>query len=159
MKTNNPPDSQLCHDRWKPYHNLMACGPIVAGFVLPYIIYSLFDSEYITYLMKETDELAISVAGSFICSIPFFVVAHFTRRDRESNISFKNGLTNLAVRFLPVFMLYAFFLFDVARSAALRLPGASTAGIGILLFQPVAVLFVFVVNWILKEKNKTNNET
>lgn len=158
MTTNNSIISPASHDRWKPYYNLMLWSPIIAGFLLPYVINSLFDSAYITDLIKDTDELGISVVGALVCSIPFFSVACFTRKDKESNIALKKGLTNLAIRFLPVFMLYAFVLFNVARSAALRLPGASTAPIAILLIQPIAVLLVFVVNWILRQVTRKDDK-
>jgi len=84
--------------------------------------------------------------GALLCDIPFFIIAFFGKIDKERSITFKRRVRNLTVRFLPVFGLYALLLFAIARAAALRLPGASTAPIALLIFPPVGVLLVFIMN-------------
>ncbi len=141
---------------WTPYAKWMIWGPVVTGFLLPFLINSLHEPAFLIDLAKESDELLIMSFGAFLCDIPFFLVARFTMGDRDRRLPLKKGLRNLAIRFVPVLVLYAFVLYDVARSSALRLPGASTAPIAILFIQPVEILLVFLTNCILRRV--TDNE-
>jgi hypothetical protein len=137
-------------DRGSLYDKLLVWGPVIAGFLLPYTIYTLFNPSFLLDLAKTPDEFVIMSIGAIISDIPFFVVAFFANSDKNRKYTLRKRINNTAIRFLPVFGIYAFLLYDVARAAALRLPGASTAPIAILIFLPIAVLLVFVLQWITK---------
>ena len=101
-------------------------------------------------MARTPDEFVIMSVGAILYDIPFFIVAFFANSDKKQKFTRRRRINNTAIRFLPVFGIYAFLLYDVARAASLKLPGASTAPIAILIFQPIAVVLVLVLNWISK---------
>lgn len=141
---------------WPIYRSVLIWFPVLTGFVLPLIIYSFYDVRFIVNLSKEPDELILLIFGFLLYSIPFIITTYLTRRDMLSKVPFSRAVKQWLFRFLPALALYSFLLIDVTRSAAMKLPGASTAPVVLMLFPIMGSLLVFIGNCFVHNRSARN---
>lgn len=148
---------EIENNEWPTYGVILTWLPVLIGFVLPLIVYSFYDSHLIADLLKENDEALLMISGFLFYSIPFIITSFLTRRDRLSKILFSVAFKKWVFRVIPAFVLYAFLLIDVTRSAAMKLPGASTAPVVLMFFPLMGSLLVFIGNCFVRNLESENN--
>jgi hypothetical protein len=144
---------------WSRYYSFLFWAPIVVGSMLPFIFFLVIvqtkEDFSIKELFAEYDELLMLLLLAIINDIPFAIGSFLARRDFRRNQPFEKTLTEWAVRFVPVFLLYLYLFWGVSYAIIKRLPGASTAPISIVFFPVIGIPLVLVGNCLVKRLQKS----